>query len=365
MSEATETKPTASPAKPERRAEHKLPTAVLGMDVSPDGATLYAACMHGVYRVDAQSGEHERLATHDSYVSGVALDVDRETLISAGYDGALAWIRAANGEVIRRVQAHQFWSWRMALARDASIVATVTGQYLAGDYEYKPAPENEPSVKVFDAETGELRHAFSHVPSVQAVAISPDAGYVAAGNLMGEVRVWDLEGGSEAARFSTDAFTSWGIIKSHCYIGGIYAMHFTPDGEHLLLTGMGPMRDPMAGNGRQLWQKFAWRENPPRMVDETHRGESGEGLMESLAVHPAGDQFVMAGRLRGGDYSAGLFDLDSGKLVGSEKTDYRVTRAVYSPDGKRLMLAGAANQPNREKGRYAAFGRIGVYELVG
>ena len=37
------------------------------------------------------------------------------------------------------------------------------------------------------------------------------------------------------------------------------------------------------------------------MIDQTHKDESGEGLMETLAVHPDVDFFVMGGRLRGGD----------------------------------------------------------------
>ena len=39
-------------------------------------------------------------------------------------------------------------------------------------------------------------------------------------------------------------FTSWGIIKSHCYIGGIHAMAFDPSDEHLLLAGMGANARP-------------------------------------------------------------------------------------------------------------------------
>ena len=41
---------------------------------------------------------------------------------------------------------------------------------------------------------------------------------------MGEIRVWDLNDGRQLAGWTTDAFTSWGIIKTHCYVGGIFAI---------------------------------------------------------------------------------------------------------------------------------------------
>ena len=33
---------------------------------------------------------------------------------------------------------------------------------------------------------------------------------------------------------------------------------------------MGSTRDPAAGNGKQLWQRFDWRANPAKKLDETH-----------------------------------------------------------------------------------------------
>jgi hypothetical protein len=62
--------------------------------------------------------------------------------------------------------------------------------------------------------------------------------------------------------WNTPDFTSWGIIKSHHYIGGIFDFSFSPDGSRLITCGMGPMRDPMAGNGKQTWQEFDWKPMP-------------------------------------------------------------------------------------------------------
>ena len=348
-----------------RTTHFKLPTAILGASLSVDGRSMVAACMDGVYVADLESKSADKIVQHGSYVSSAAFLPDQDTIVSAGYDGVLKWTERSSKRSARSLDLHQFWSWDMAVSPDGRLIASVTGQYLAGGYQYEPQPEQEPSVRIVLAETGQVIHSLLHVPSVQCVAFSPDSRFVAAGNLMGEVRIWNCESGDLVASFITSDFTSWGIIKSHCYLGGIFALRFTPDGGQLLLAGMGPMRDPMAGNGRQLWQKWAWSDGEPRQVDETHEGESGEGLMEALALHPQGTQFVMGGRLRGGDWNAAMFDLAGGSRLATLKTGYRITEAMFTADGRHLVLAGTQGQPSRqEEGRFPDFGRIEVYEIA-
>lgn len=345
-------------------SEFKLPTGLLGASLGPDGRSLAAACMDGLYLADLDAKASQRIGEHDSYASSVAFTATQKTIISAGYDGAIQWFDTESHQQQRRVDVHSFWSWDMAISPDEKTIASVTGQYLAGGYKYEPLPEREPSVCLLSVETGEVLHRLPHVPSVQAVAFSPDSQFVAAGNLMGEVRVYHVATGEPAAQFTTDAFTSWGIIKSHCYLGGIFSMRFTPDGEHLLLAGMGPMRDPMAGNGRQLWQKWHWQ-GRAEMVDQTHKGESGEGLMEALAIHPAGEIFGMGGRLRGGDWNVALFDLATGNRLTHLKTGFRVTELLFNTQGDRLVVAGTQGQPGKQKdGKFPRFGRLQVYEVA-
>jgi WD40 repeat protein len=347
---------------------HMLPTGCLCITPRADGRALYAACNDGVYELNLETGERKHLYDHESYASGVALLEPANTLISAGYDGTLVWYDLAGGKKIRAVKAHDFWCWQLAGSPDGKYVASATGQYLCGGPKYEPAPEREPSVKVFDTATGALVHAFPHLPPVQCVTLSADSRLVAAGNMMGEVRIWDLQSGKQVGSIQTDAFTSWGIIKNHHYLGGVFALRFLPDGEEILLAGMGPMEDPMAGNGRQLWHRYAWRSvngSPARKVDETHPGSSGEGLMESLAIHPSGSYFVMTGRLRGGSWNTAFFSLKDGSLFHSFKTETRITRARFAADGKRLFLGGMKGQPAFKEGKIPDWGHVDVYELSG
>lgn len=351
----------------ELEKEIKLPTSALGLCVTGDGKTAWAACMDGgVYAVDVASGTPALAGKHESYASGVVLA--GKHVVSAGYDGALCWWDVATRKLRRKVQAHGFWSWQMAASPDGRLVASVTGQYLAGGLRYEPAAEHEPSLKLFDARTGKLARALPHVPPVLSVAFTPDGKHVAAGNMMGEVRVWAVATGKLAATVTTPDFTSWGIIKSHHYCGGVFGLAFVGDGHDLLACGMGPMRDPMAGNGKQTWQRWAWSSGAPTKRDQIHEGEQGNGLMETLAVHPRGGEFVMAGRLAQGKWNVALFDAATGALAQSVDTKSRVTRAVWSHAGDRLFLAGALGQDKRkdkdEAKSPAEHGRIHVYRYA-
>jgi WD40 repeat protein len=346
--------------------DHALPTGVLGLAITPDAAGAFAACADGsVYSVETESGVSKPFeAMHASYAAGCVLSTNGRTLITAGYDGRLIWHDVVSRRKIRAVQAHQFWNWQLAMSPDGGRLATVTGQYLPGGWKYEPAAETEPSVKLFDASTGERIASFTHVPPVQSCAFSPDGQFLAAANMLGEVRVWDLTAGDIAkpvSQWNCPDFTSWGTIKTHHYCGGIHGLAFSPDGESLLGCGMGPMVDPMAGNGKMTWIRWAWRKG--ERADRIRDDDQGAGLMESVAWRPDGGAFVMAGRQAQGTWNAAIFNAADGKLVCSVDTKKRITHARFSSDGGRLVLAGAKGQPAREKGKWPDWGRIQTYSL--
>ena len=353
-------KAAGAPAKLELSKEIKLPTIALAADARQDGEVLYAACFDGfIYEVKSESGEKRILAKHESYASGVRYLPKAKMLISAGYDGQIFWIDPEKAEVIRKVKAHKFWSWQMDVSPDEKFVASSTGQYLAGGYKYEPAPEREPSVKIYDVQNGELMWEFSHVPPVQAVAFSPDSKLVAAGNMMGEVRVWDLTTGKMVNSWTTPDLTSWGIIKSHHYIGGVFDLTFTPAGNEILVCGMGPMRDPMAGNGAQTWQRFTWKDG--KKTGQVKEDERGNGLMETLRFNQDGS-FLVGGRLAQGKWNVAFFD-NQGALVYSIDTKNRITDSVFIKQGKELLLAGGGGQGNKKDGKYPEFGSLKLYKL--
>ena len=347
-----------------RTKDHFLPTGVLGLAITPDGARAFPACVDGsVQEVDMDSGKAQPMdGAHTSFASGCVLLPDARTLISGGYDGALLWHDVRSRKTFRRVQAHRFWNWQLALSPDGTRLAATTGQYLPGGWKYEPAAESEPSVKVFDTLTGDPVAAFSHTPPVLSCAFSHDGRHLAAANMMGEVRVWELSAGdTPAAHWTSPDFTSWGTIKTHHYCGGIYGLAFSPDNSALLCCGMGAMTDPMAGNGRMTWQRWNWRKG--ERIDQIKEGQHGSGLMESIAWHPDGSHFIMAGRQAQGTWNAALFSAADGSLVHSIDTKKRITHARFTTDGRSLILSGAAGQPQRKPGFWPPWGRLQAYRV--
>ena len=352
--------------------DHKLPTGVLGLAITPDGKCAYAACVDGkVYAVDTVTGQADPFAdSHNSYASGCVLLPDGKTIITAGYDGVLMWHDVESKRSIRRVQAHKFWSWKMALSTDGSRIVSSTGQYVPGGWKYEPAAETEPSVRVYDTKDGALVASLSHTPPTMSCTFSPDGRYVAAANILGEVRVWDLQGASAAtpltnakpvAEIKSPDFSSWGSIKSHHYTGGIYALAFSPQGDTLLGCGMGPMSDPMAGNGKMTWQRWNWREG--KMIDQIKDGQHGSGLMENLTWHPDGQHFLMAGRQAQGTWNAALFDAAKGELVTSLDTKSRMTHAFFTDDGKKLITSNLVGHGKPKPGEWPPTGRVQVFKI--
>ena len=274
----------------------KLPTGVLGLSATPDGGRAFVTCVDGsVNAVNFATGEAIPLERwHESYASGCVLLRDQQTLISAGYDGALLWHDLASGECTRRVQAHNFWSWRVALSPNANLLATVTGQYLPGGWKYEPAEEQEPSVKVFDTATGELVAQFAHTPPVLSCAFHPDGEQLAAANLMGDVRVWRLGGGNQpVSSWNSPDFTSWGKTKSHHYSGGVYSLAFSHGGDTLVGCGMGA--DPRS-DGRQRKDDLAALGLARRPVDRPDQGRSAWRRVDGDHRVAPGSRAVCHGR---------------------------------------------------------------------
>lgn len=364
MTETTDATAPSGKLSSEKIFQEQRPSGILSATFAESTRTLYTASMDGkVEAFELDSRTTATIGQHQSYASGVVTTADANVMVSSGYDGLLIWHDIQKKHPIHVVQAHTFWSWRLAVSPDGKAIASSTGQYLAGGYKYEPAAEREPSVKIFNATNGNQTHEFSHTPPVTSLTFSPDNRFVAAGNLMGEIRVYDLATSKQVAEWTTPDFTSWGIIKSHHYIGGIFDLAFTPNGEELIACGMGPMRDPMAGNGKQTWQRFDWQSSPPAMQSASNDQDTGKGLMETLAIDPSNARFVMAGRLAQGQWNTGVFSLETGKLLHSLDTKMRTSKAILTDQGNQLLLCGATSQKEPKDGKWPDFGRILSYQI--
>jgi hypothetical protein len=109
------------------------------------------------------------------------------------------------------------------------------------------------------------------------------------------------------------------------------------------------------------WQRWDWRK--AEKIDQIKESEQGVGLMESIAWHPDGQHFVMAGKQAQGKWNAAIFSAADGSLAESIDTKKRITHARFTADGHWLILAGANGQPHRKNGSWPAWGRLQVYRV--
>ena len=84
----------------------------------------------------------------------------------------------------------------------------------------------------------------------------------------------------------------------------------------------------------------------------------------SLAFHPSGDFFAMGGRLFKGQWNVALFGTADGSRLTQLDTKMRISKALWSADGKRLHLAGGSGQPSKPAEiENPSWGRVKTYEV--
>ena len=96
-----------------RTIDFKLPMGILDAALLPDEKSLVAACMDGVYIADLTDRSFRKIGRHDSYVRSAAVLVEKQQIVTAGYDGAIQWFDLLSEQSVRTIRIHDFWSWNM------------------------------------------------------------------------------------------------------------------------------------------------------------------------------------------------------------------------------------------------------------
>src|SRR5262249_8514508 len=151
---------------------------------------------------------------------------------------------------VRAVTAHEGWVRKLELAPAGDLVITV------GD---------DMKVKVWDAATGsavasqsghEAKTPEGYLSALYALAVSPDGKYAASGDRAGFVKVWDPAAKQAVAESRAPEFYTFDAQKRARAIGGVRGLAFSPDGNRLAVSGIGPVTnvDGFVGPCRvELW----------------------------------------------------------------------------------------------------------------
>jgi WD40 repeat protein len=278
---------------------------------------------------------------HASYVTGLAVGTAGAypVAVSGGYDGRLIWWDLERGEPLRTVAAHTKWVRDVAATRDGLTIASVADDMVC---------------RLWDAATGAVRHELRgheaetphHFPSMlYACAFSPDGRYVATGDKVGHVVVWDVADGRPAATLEAPVMYTWDPVQRRHSIGGIRALAFSPDGNSLAVGGIGKINNIDHIESPARVEVFDWRK-----AERTHEfTDLPKGLVERLVFHPEGGGLRLLAVGGANDGFLLLLDLGSKSVLVQEKAPSHLHDVTFGDTPGSLLTA--------------AHGKLAVYEM--
>ena len=357
----------------EERALQGHGDEVLAVAYSPDGRRLLTASRDrtaGLWdtatgRVQAVVKGHEAAVTFATF----SPDGRRALTLALGPDrSAIIW-DADTGRKLVRLKLSSDWDarfqapgpgdppgleflaeYRMAsFSPDGRRVVTAFGEY--PDF----------TARVWDAISGEeLRILKGHAGSVGSASFSPDGRWILTGSLDRTARIWDAQTGREVH-----------VLRGHA--GAVSSASFSPDGRRVLTVGEGRIyaHTPAAGYHTEGVNVYAWQDRPGTLdgcagiVWDAATGKevarltwpsSINGIARRAAFSPDSRRVVTAG-CRNFNWTSGrtqeelrllkpcgvprVWDAATGEILRVlDGPDVRTF--AFSPDGKRLITAGAA-----------------------
>lgn len=308
----------------------------------PETANLfYGSSDFRLYRVDptAEKPSPAVIAEkgHDSYVTGVTLA--GQSLVSGSYDQRLIWWNSETGEQIRTVEAHDLWIRRVLASPDGSVVASVA---------------DDMHCRLWDAETGQMIHQLDdhqaetphHYPSMlYAVAFSSDGRWLATGDKVGHIAVWETESGKKLAELEAPGLYTWDPRQRRHSIGGLRSLAFSQDGKLLAAGGIGKIGNIDHLGGPSRVEIFNWQSGEKKHEIEDSKYK---GLVEQIHFSPDGRWFIAAGGDHGGFFS--IYDTETGKLISQLKAPMHIHGFSVSEDSSQAFAVG--------------HGKISVFEFL-
>jgi WD40 repeat protein len=319
---------------------------------SPDGRKVLTGSQDSTAQLwDAATGRPigPRMRHHDQ-ISAVAFSPDGQTLLTGSDDKTARLWNATTQEAIGKPLVHGDWVWDVAFSPDGRTVLTGSGDKLA---------------RLWDIATGlPACSPMEHQGAVAAVAFGPDGKAVITGSQDATVRLWSRRKGPPTGRrldhqglaltwaFSPDGKTLltghqdntgrlWDIATGRPigtplqHQGPVSAVAFSPDGK-MVLTGAadGMARLWDVAGGRLVGPPIRHRDGNEAPGESQASRANSDVDVRVVAFSPAGKSILTGG----GDWTARMWDVASGRPVGKPINPHGVVRAAaFSPDGKTIL----------------------------
>jgi WD40 repeat protein len=271
--------------------------------------------------------EPKDLYEHESYVTGVALA--GTTLVSGSYDGKLTWFDTKAGKVIRTHDAHTKWIRKVIASPDGTLIVSIGDDMVC---------------RVWNAETGkpvhELKGHKEKTPNdfgsmLYAVTFSADGKFLATGDKVGHVVVWDVKTGKELGTCEAPVMYTWDKVQRNHSIGGIRSLAFSPDGKSLAVGGMGKVGNIDHLEGKARVEVFDWKTGKQ---SAEFPGDKFSGLVNRLAWAPDGSWLVGAGGA--GEGFLLFYDVANKKTLRQEKVVMHVHDFAINDAADQITCVG-------------------------
>lgn len=298
----------------------------------PNSSTLFVGNSDfKVYEVDAGAEKPELVPLaedgHTSYVTGAALA--GSTLVTGGYDRQLIWWNIDDRSIVRKVPAHELWIRRVVAGPNGEYVISVADDMHAHLWSVADGQK----IRTLDDHQAQTPHGYPSM--LYAVTISSDGQFIATGDKVGHIAVWEASTGQKIGELEAPVMYTWDPRQRRHSIGGIRSLAFSHDSKLLAAGGIGKIGNIDHLGGPHRIEVFDWEAKERKFEIEN---EKFKGLVEQLEFSPDGKWLAASGGDHGGYVS--FYDMTSGKEIKSEKAPMHVHDMDFSEDYQTLYTVG-------------------------